>query len=207
MLRKYLSACTVCLIVLLCISCDGDVKCVGCKGTGVFVYAGHSFKCQFCEGKGVISESRAKELCPDIYDAKPVRTDKYCVICMGTGKFRVNTFPFESVCTICQGNGVCPDDRNNTDKPLYKCVYCNGTRQSPFGGQCTFCRGYGVSLLTPQQQDGFTERTNPQLCGACGGRTTCPACRVTGGVKYGDIQYCSVCGGTGKCRWCYGRGY
>ncbi len=142
--------------------------------------------------------------------------DYYCVICFGTGKFRMNTFPFVSQCSVCQGTGVSSNPRNNTNAPLYKCVYCNGSGMNQFTSSfCSFCRGYGVSYAKPKEQDRMSggSRSNSNksnskqgLCPACNGRQTCPVCRISGGVDYGGIKYCKACGNTRRCPWCKGSG-
>lgn len=199
-------------VVMVLSSCfDSSVECVGCNGRGVFTFGDLKVECQYCHGAGTISKDMARRLQPGSVvddDAEPVNDGYYCNICMGTGKFRVNTFPFESPCNMCNGRGVSQDSRFNGNAPLYRCVYCNGSGQNMFGdSQCTFCRGYGISLMTPQQQSEMANsRPQQSLCGACHGSTVCPVCKVTGGVDYGGIRYCKACGNTGRCRWCYGRG-
>lgn len=197
--------------LLLSMGCrDNKVECIGCGGKGVFTYPGGEVVCEYCNGEGKISLTQLAKLLPDREkDDEPIRMGSYCTFCMGTGKFRTNTFPFESVCSMCGGQGISDNPRNNTDKPLYKCVYCEGSGQNPFGGgTCTFCHGYGISLLSPSDQDRMSDRPrqSQSLCGACGGSGVCPACHSSGGVKYGEMRYCSVCGNTRRCPWCYGRG-
>lgn len=203
----------LCVYILLCLGCDNKVKCIGCEGTGIFVYNGGSVTCAFCKGEGEVPKSKMEALLPGgEMDDDPVHTGSYCTFCMGTGKFKTNMFPFESQCSMCGGRGVSDNPQNNSNAPLYRCVFCEGGGKNPFGGgTCTFCNGYGISLLSPSDQDRMIERSmGPQgsqsLCGACGGSGVCPVCKSSGGAKYGDMQYCSVCGNTRRCPWCHGRG-
>lgn len=214
-MEKIIRACGLLLamaVVVVLNSCfDSSVECIGCNGRGVFTFGDVSVQCKYCHGTGTITKELANSLMPeqeDYEDEEPINDGYYCNICMGTGKFRTNSFPFEGTCTMCNGRGVSHDNRFNSNQPLYRCVYCNGSGQNPFGGgQCTFCRGYGISLMTPSQQSEMADRQSKQtICGACHGTTACPVCKVTGGVDYGGIRYCSSCGNTGRCRWCYGRG-
>lgn len=196
------------LLVLFCGCGNGKVDCLGCHGMGVFKNGNSEIECVYCFGEGKLSQTQAESLFPNVYGkSKPISTRKYCIICMGTGKFRVNSYPFESRCTMCGGEGIAADDRMNSNQPLYECVYCHRSGINSFGGgQCTFCKGYGISIFPPQEQERSSGRNSSELCGACGGRQVCPVCRVTGGVRYGDIQYCSTCGNTRRCPWCYGKG-
>ena len=210
-LRKYVMLFATVFAVMLCSCFDSNVKCVGCNGKGEFNFEDVSVQCKYCHGSGTISKDMLNSLMPeqaDYEDEEPINDGEYCIICMGTGKFRTNTFPFESTSSMCNGRGVSNDSRCNSDKPIYRCVYCNGSGQNTYGGsQCTFCRGYGISLMSPSQQDDMADRKPKQsICGACHGTTACPVCKVTGGVNYGGLRYCSSCGNTGRCRWCYGRG-
>lgn len=191
--------------------CDSDKTCPGCNGHGALTDGTYTVTCFYCNGEGKVSKEKYEMLTsgPDV-DDEPVRTDKYCTMCMGTGKFHAPKSIFVNDCTFCHGTGVADDDRFNTTADLYVCVDCGGKGTNFYGdGQCTTCNGTGMSYLSVEQQLQQGPRSSGrQLCAACGGSEVCPVCH--GHDRYmigGEVPYCSSCGNTGRCRWCYGSGF
>ena len=103
-MEKIIRACGLLLamaVVLVLNSCfDSSVECIGCNGRGVFTFGDVSVQCKYCHGTGTITKELANSLMPeqeDYEDEEPINDGYYCNICMGTGKFRTNSFPFEGI--------------------------------------------------------------------------------------------------------------
>jgi DnaJ-class molecular chaperone len=88
-------------------------------------------------------------------------TKRYeCVYCKGKGVDHFGVMSTSSLCSVCLGKG----DFEFTES-AQKCVYCQGTGDSPTGTRCAClaCRGRGVIAVAHENE----------ICQDCHGFGTC----------------------------------